>query len=121
MSVVDVVVSVVGVCSRVCSRSKSVSVGPGLHSDRYTISCIYGDSTKGFKDSASPVKPQFLWAVLQPLGSFKVVLICYLLLTYWLTYFVTYLIRRTRRRAISDVNKDNELLLRYKARVLVPS
>ena len=31
MSVVDVVVSVVGVCSRVCSRSKSVFVGPGLH------------------------------------------------------------------------------------------
>ena len=30
MSVVDVVVSVVGVCSCVCSRSKSVSVGPGL-------------------------------------------------------------------------------------------
>ena len=27
----DVVVSVVGVCSRVCSRSKSVFVGPGLH------------------------------------------------------------------------------------------
>ena len=80
-------------------------------SDRYTISCIYGDSTKGFEDSASPAKPQFLRAVLQPIGSFKVVLICHLLLTYWLTYFVTYLIRRTRRRAISDVNKDNELHL----------
>ena len=45
------------------------------------------------------------------LGLLKVVLICYLLVTHWLTYFVTYLIRRARRRAISDKNKDNELYL----------
>ena len=38
MSVVDVVVSVVGVCSRVCSRSKSVSVGPGL---QYSILVLW--------------------------------------------------------------------------------
>jgi hypothetical protein len=42
------------------------------------------------------------------IGLFKVVLICYLLVTYWLTYSVTYLIRRIIRRAISDENKNNE-------------
>jgi len=44
-----------------------------------------------------------------PLGAFKVVLISYLFLTYWVTYWVTYLIRRTRRRVISDEIKDNAL------------
>ena len=44
-----------------------------------------------------------------PLGAFKVVLISYLFLTYWVTYWVTYLIRRTRRRVISNEIKDNAL------------
>jgi hypothetical protein len=44
-------------------------------------------------------------------GSFKVPIICHLLVTYCLTYFTTYLIMRTRRRAISDRNKNNELHL----------
>ena len=43
--------------------------------------------------------------------SFKVLLICYLLVTYCLTYITTCLIMRTRRRAISDGNKNNELQL----------
>ena len=47
------------------------------------------------------------------LGLFKVLLICHLLVTYCLTYFTTYLIMRTRRRAISDGNKNNELQLPF--------
>lgn len=43
------------------------------------------------------------------IGSFKVALICDLLLTYCLAYSYTYSRMRTRSRPISDGFKDNEL------------
>lgn len=48
--------------------------------------------------------------LLKPLiGPFKVLLICYFLVTYWLTYFATYFIRKTISRAISGGFENNEL------------
>ena len=43
------------------------------------------------------------------LGSFKVPLICYLLVTYSFTYFPTYLIRKTISRENKCGFKNNEL------------
>jgi hypothetical protein len=55
-----------------------------------------------------PPTPLFSPFVSDSIGSFKALLISHLLVTYHLTYFATYFIRRTRR-AISDINKNNEL------------
>jgi hypothetical protein len=69
----------------------------------YLYRLYYSRSTKEYKLSSKNEENK------RTIGLFKVLLICYLLVTYWFTYFATYLIRKTIRRAISGGFKNNEL------------